>query len=231
MLASILIVEDHNLTRQGIRSMVEDELGARVVADTGDGLEVLPLVNEHNPDLLILDLGLPHQNGLDILRTLQEQSSAVRVVVLSMHGDDAYVTKAFALGASAYVLKGAPSSELVEALRAANRGERYLSRSLPEELMASELPASDAPDDRYELLTAREREILRLTAEGLTSPEMADRLDISSRTVDKHRQHVKEKLGLRNVAEMAAYAHRRGLIPEPPPLDETPTSETESDAP
>lgn len=214
MLISALIAEDHDLTRQGIQSLLEDRLEARVVATTGDGLEIFPLVEEHNPDLLILDLGLPHLNGLDVLRKIEKSSSNVRIVVLSMHGEDAYVSDAFELGASGYVLKGAPLQELIEAIRTVIAGEKYLSNALSEELIESSHSADTNVKDRFQRLTDREREVLQLTAEGHTSREIGENLHISPRTVDKHRENIQAKLELRNVVEMAAYAHQRGLIPE-----------------
>jgi len=220
MFASTVIVEDHDLTRQGIRSLLENRLNATVVAMTGDGLEAFPLVQEYEPDLLVLDLGLPHLNGLEVLRKIQKKDLSVRVVVLSMHGEETYVRKAFELGAASYVLKGAPLEEIVSAVRVAVSGDRYISQGLSEEWLDSVQSAADASVDRYEILTEREREVLQLTAEGYTGPEIGNRLHISPRTVEKHRENLQAKLELRNVVEMAAYAHQRGLIPRLPDLEE-----------
>lgn len=221
MLISALVAEDHDLTRKGIRSLLEDRLEARVPATTGDGLEVVPLLEEHEPDLLILDLGLPHLNGLNILRKIQESGISVQVVILSMHQEDAYVSEAFDLGVSSYVLKGAPADDVVTAVRAAAAGDRYLGSGLSEEILAARSSADAESGDRYDRLTDREREVLQLTAEGYTSKEIGERLYISHRTVDKHREHVQSKLGLSGTVEMTAYAYRRGIIPDPPPLGET----------
>jgi DNA-binding NarL/FixJ family response regulator len=220
MLASVLVAEDHDLTRQGIRSLLENRLDARVVATTGDGLEVVPLLEEHEPDLLVLDLGLPHLSGLEVLRTIQEKRISVQTVVLSMHGEDAYVSDAFDLGVSAYVLKGDSADEVVDAIRAAVAGDRYLSSGLSEEILDSSRSVEGGTGDRYERLTRREREVLQLTAEGYTSREIGEQLHISHRTVDKHRENVQAKLGLSGTVEMAAYAHRRGIIPDPPDLND-----------
>lgn len=213
MLGTALIAEDHDLTRKGIQSLLEDRLDARVPATTGNGLDVFPLLKKHEPDLLILDLGLPHLNGLDILRKIQKNGFSVHVVVLSMHADDSHVTKAFGLGASGYVLKGAPFKELLEAIQSVLKGDRYLSSGLAKELIAPVRTADDEIKDRYERLTDREREVLQLTAEGQTSEEIGEHLYISPRTAEKHRENIREKLELRNTTEMAAYAHQRGLIP------------------
>jgi len=212
MLISSLIAEDHDLTRQGIRSLLEDRLGARVCATTGNGLDVFSLLQEHEPDLLVLDLGLPHLNGLDVLRQIQGSALSVQVVVLSMHAEDIYVSRAFELGAAGYVLKGASLDEMVRAVRTVVGGNRYLSDDLSDALLNAPQSTNGDADDRYQTLTAREREVLQLTAEGYTSQEIGEHLHISPRTADKHRQNIKAKLELKNVAEMTAYAHRRGLI-------------------
>jgi DNA-binding NarL/FixJ family response regulator len=211
MLISALIVEDHDVTRQGLQHLLEEQLEARVVDTTGDGLEAISLLEEHEPDLLVLDLGLPGLNGLDILRRIRSLKLATKVVVLSMHGEDSYVTEAFQLGARGYVLKGSPLSELTEAIQAIVRGEKYVSSDLSEDLITSD-PTESTVEDRYHTLTDREREVLQLTAEGNTSREIGERLGISHRTVEKHRENIQAKLELRNTVEMAAYAHQRGLL-------------------
>ena len=218
MLISAIIAEDHDVTRQGLHSLLSEQLEARVAATTGDGLDVVPLVKEHSPDLLILDLGLPHLNGLDILRKVQGLPLPTKVIVLSMHGEDAYVSEAFQHGAAGYVLKGSPLSELTDAIQAVMKGKKYLSTDLSDDLLNDVTSPDEPAHDRYKTLTEREREVLQLTAEGYTSREIGDKLHISHRTVDKHRENVQAKLELRNTVEMATYAHQRGLIPSPPPL-------------
>jgi len=220
MLISALIAEDHDVTRQGLRGLLTNQLEARVDATTGDGLDVVPLVEEHEPDLLVLDLGLPHLNGLDILRRIETLSVPLKVVVLSMHGEDAYVSEAFRLGASGYVLKGSPLSELTEAIRTVMKGQTYLSSDLSDELLEPDFSSGQETQDRYQTLTEREREVLHLTAEGYTSREIGEKLYISHRTVEKHRENIQAKLELRNSVEMATYAHRRGLFPGPSSLAE-----------
>lgn len=211
MLVSALIVEDHDVTRQGLQSLLENQLEARIVGATGDGLDAIPLLEEHEPDLLVLDLGLPSLNGLDILRQIQQLDLPTQVVVLSMHGEDSYVIEAFELGAKGYVLKGSPLDELIEAIQSIMKGEKYVSSDLSEDLISSE-HTENKSQDRYQSLTDREREVLQLTAEGYTSRETGDKLGISHRTVEKHRENIQAKLELRNTVEMTAYAHKRGLV-------------------
>lgn len=208
MLISILIADDHPSTRQGLRAILENHLEARVVDATGDGLEVIPLLEHHDPDLLILDLGLPGLNGLDVLHEIKSSSVSVNVVVLSMHKEKAYIAEAFEYGASAYVLKGSSTEELLDAIRAAANGRRYLGTGLSPSIL-DDPSAPDPSTDRYNTLTKREREVLQLIAEGLTSDEIGERLHISPRTVDKHRENLKAKLELRNSVELTRFFLRR----------------------
>ena len=208
MLISVVIAEDHDVTRRGLRAILTTKLDARVAAATETGTNVLSLLEEHTPDLLILDLGLPGLNGLDVLHKIQDRDVSVKVVILSMLSEDAYVKEAFLKGASGYVLKGAPPEDLITAIRAAMNGDRYLSEELSDAILDPDSSSSN-PRDRYDTLTEREREVLQLVAEGLTSREIGDRLTISPRTVDKHRENLKAKLGLDNTAELTRFFLQR----------------------
>lgn len=214
---SVLIAEDHDITRQGLRTLLTSRLDASVVGMTGDGLQVVPLLKKYEPDLLVLDLGLPHLNGLDILRKIQNHNLSTEVIVLSMHDHDSYVLEAFQLGASGYVLKGSPLDELSEAVQTVVNGNRYLSSALPEELLCEQSASTSHP---VQALTEREREVLQLTAEGYTSREIGEKLHISHRTVEKHRENIQTKLDLKNAVEMTSYAHQNGLLMNPPRLEE-----------
>ncbi len=205
-----IIVEDHPIVRQGLRTLLERQ-GCQVVAETGDGLEALRLVEAHRPRLLLVDLSLKGLNGLEVLRQALRRVRSMRVLVLSMYDDDSYVIEALRSGAMAYVLKGSPVEELTRALEALYQGRRYLSAPLSERLLAQAEEASELQDP-YETLTDRERQILHLTAEGYTSREIAERLFISPRTVEKHRENLMTKLGLHSQAELIHYAIKRGLI-------------------
>lgn len=218
MLFSVLIAEDHDITRQGLRTLLSNQHDARVVGMTGDGLQVVPLLKKYEPDLLLLDLGLPHLNGLDVLRKIQNHNLSVEVIVLSMHEHESYVMEAFQLGASGYVLKGSPLDELSEAIQAVVSGNTYLSRGLPRDLLSEH---ASSPPPSVQTLTEREREVLQLTAEGYTSREIGEKLHISHRTVEKHRENIQTKLDLKNAVEMTSYAHRHGLLMNPPLLEET----------
>lgn len=206
------IAEDHAFTRKGLRATIEDALDARVVAEADTGQAALRLVDQHAPDVLVLDLVLPGLNGLEVVKQVRQRSARTKIVVLSMHKEDAYVLRALSEGASAYVLKEDAAHELIAAIGEAVKGRVFLSSGLPRALLEAEDAEGDA-SDRYELLTDREREVLQLIAEGHTSAEIGERLFISRRTVDKHRQNLMAKLELRNQAEVVRFALARGLIP------------------
>ena len=205
----IVLVEDHQIVRQGFRALLDREADLAVVAETGDGLEAVRLVEEERPDVLVLDLTLPGLDGLEVARRVGRQAPETRVVVLSMHNNAAYVAEALRAGAAAYVLKESSADDLGAALRAVSEGRSFFSEgvSLP--------PDDDEAEryDRYDTLSPREREVLHLLAQGLTGPEVAERLFISPRTVETHRSNVLAKLGLRGQTELVHYAIGRGLLP------------------
>lgn len=214
MSVTVVLADDHDVVRLGLRSLLEGEPGIEVVGDAANGVDLLPLLSRLHPNVLLLDLMLPGMAGLEVLRQLPKHSPRTRCVVLSMYASEAYVYQAFLNHASAYVCKGAPGGEIVQAVREAAAGRRYLSPPLSEESLANyAAQGRGAEDDGYESLTAREREVLKLTAEGLTSTEVGRRLFISPRTVEGHRAHVLEKLGLETQRDLVRYALRHGIIP------------------
>lgn len=214
----VLLAEDHEIVREGFRAILDEDLDFRITGETGDGLQVLPLVGDQHPDVLVLDLMLPGLHGLEILNRIAEHHADVEVVVLSMHADEHYIQEAFRRGARGYVLKDSPADVLKDAIRAAVRGERLLDPALPADLLHRPAPPPEDDDglDPYSFLTDREREVLQLTAEGLSLKETGERLHISPRTVEKHRTSILDKLGLRNVAEVVRFAVYRGLLGPPP---------------
>jgi two-component system, NarL family, response regulator NreC len=210
----IVLADDHKMVRQGFKTILSTHHGATVVAETGDGLEAVKLVEDLKPDLLVVDLSLPGLDGLEVTRRVKKKVPATRIIVLSMHADEGYVVSALRSGASGYVLKEAGPEELVEAVRLVMEGRQYLSSMLPAEEIRSLLKGGEAKaGDRYETLSSREREVLQLIAEGHSSPEISERLYISPRTVDTHRAKIIAKLGLRNVSDLIRFAVERGLIP------------------
>jgi DNA-binding NarL/FixJ family response regulator len=211
---SIVLAEDHTLVREGVRFLLKREKDFVVVGETADGLEVVPLVERLKPDVLLMDLILPGLNGLELTRRVVRKSAGTRVVVLSMHDSEVYVMEAFKNGAAGYLMKGCTAAELAQAVRSAASGRKYISRQLSDRVAQACLePPDRTAQGLFGSLTAREREILYLVAEGYTSAEIADRLFISRRTVETHRANLMTKLGLSNQSELIRYALRSGLLP------------------
>lgn len=210
MTVSILVADDHPIVRQGLSALFQTEPGLAVVGEAADGLTALRLTEQLQPDVLILDLMLPGLSGLEVARRVKRRASKTQIVVLSMHAHEAYVAEALAAGAIGYVVKDAGSAELIQAIQAAAEGRRYLSPSISEPALAA-YPAGGAADP-LDTLTKREREVMQLTAEGLSGAEASQRMHISPRTVETHRANVMKKLGLRNQRELVRYALERGLL-------------------
>lgn len=210
---TLVLVEDHEVVRQGLRALLAAEPDFRIVGEAGDGLSATHLVTQLRPDVLVLDLMLPGLPGMDVVRAVRQRAPETRVVILSMHTNEAYVLGALQAGAVAYVLKKSGASELLAAIRAAHGGRRYLSPPLSEAAIQLYVEKSRETPDPYQTLTAREREVLQLMVEGLTSAEIATRLVISLRTVEMHRSRVMHKLGLDKKTDLIRYAIKRGLLP------------------
>jgi len=210
---TIVLAGDHFIVRQTLRALLEAEPDFRVIGEAGDGLETMPLVERLRPQVLVLDLLMPGLSGLEVARQVRQRAPETRVIVLSMHANEAYVLEALRHGAAAYVLKATSSTELVQAVRAVVAGRRYLSRPLTERALAAYAQRAEATPDLYETLTTREREVLHLAAEGCSNSEIGARLSISPRTVEIHRRHLMRKLGLQSQTELVRYAVRRGIIP------------------
>jgi two-component system, NarL family, response regulator NreC len=209
----LLLAEDHAVVREGLRKMIEAEADLAVVGETSDGSEVVGLVDELKPDLVLLDLSLPGLHGLEVIRQLHSRTHRSRILVLSMHAHHHYVRTALANGADGYLAKGVDSKELVCAIRSVAEGSRYLSAEVSMAAKGESEGAALAADRGYESLTRREREILRHVAEGHSNAATAARLFISERTVESHRASAMRKLGLRTTAELVRYAIRTGIVP------------------
>ncbi|HET6861749.1 MAG TPA: response regulator transcription factor [Pyrinomonadaceae bacterium] len=211
---TIVLADDHHIVRQGLRALLEVENDLHVVGEAGDGLEAVQKVELLGPKVLVLDLMMPGLNGLDVLKQIKKRSPNTQIVILSMYANEAYVLEALSNGASAYVLKDSKSADLVQAVREAAAGRRYLSPPLTARAIeVYQERAQSTTLDRYETLTAREREVLHLAAEGRTNSEIAVRLGISSRTAETHRANLMHKLDMHSQAELIRFALRRGIIP------------------
>lgn len=211
-----VVADDHPIVRQGLRALLEVEDGCTIVGEAADGLTAIDLITRLKPEIAILDVQLPDLDGLEVTRRTREQSPGTRIIMLSMYADEPYVVDALRNGALGYVLKGSATTDLLEAVHAAVKGHRFLSAPLAERALdAYALGNAETPRplDRYELLTAREREVLQLAAQGVSNAEIGERLSISPRTVETHRSNLMRKLQLQNQRELIGFAVRRGLVP------------------
>lgn len=213
-MTTILLLDDHPMVRGGLRAAFGAVSGWEVVGEAADGAVGLELARRLRPDILVVDLQMPGMGGLEVLAQVRGATPATRVIIFSMHAEDAYIREALELGASAYVLKDADAAEVVHAIRAVLQGGRYLSPSLAERMINAYLqqPQASQVVDWAEMLTARERQVLVLVAQGLNNAEIGDRLAISPRTAETHRANLLRKLGLTGQADLARFARDRGLI-------------------
>jgi two-component system, NarL family, response regulator NreC len=211
---TIVLADDHALIREGLRTVLAGEGDCVVVGEAADGRDVVPLVNQLQPDVLIVDLMLPSLSGLEVIRQVRSRTPHTRVVALSMHANESYVLAALRHGAVAYVLKDAHSREIIQAVREVVAGRHYLSPPLSQLALEAYIQkAKGAPLDAYETLTTREREVLHLIAQGESTSAIAARLALSPRTIETHRSNLIRKLGLRTQNDLIRYALQRGIIP------------------
>ena len=205
----ILLADDHALVRRGLRMVLEAQSDLEVVAEAGDGVEALEAALREEVDLAILDVSMPRMTGLQAAAELTRRRPAIRVLMLSMHDSEQYLFEALKAGASGYVLKSGADRDLVEACRAAMRGEPFLYPAAVSRLIRDLLDRAEEPADP---LTPRELQVVKLIAEAHTTEQIAELLVISPRTVDRHRENILAKLGMRDRVELTRYAIRRGLV-------------------
>lgn len=209
----LLIADDHTLVRQGLRRILEGQPGWEVVAETGDGREAVRLAAELRPDVVLLDIAMPHLNGVEAMQQIERRVPGVRVLVLSMYSDEAYVTRAIRAGASGYLLKDSADTDLIKGITAVAQGKSFFSPAAARVIVDNYArPAATGVADRFDSLSEREREVFQLVAEGYSNKEVAEFLHISPATVETHRAHVMEKLDLHSTAELVLCAVRRGIV-------------------
>ena len=210
----VLLADDHAIVRRGLRSLLESEPGLSVVAEASDGLEALRLAEEHDPDLVILDVGMPKLNGIDVAARLQKLKRPPQVIILSMHADESYIIRALSAGARAYLLKDATDEDLLPAVRTVAAGKPFFSPTVTGVLVEDYVRQLQTRGltDSYHLLTDREKEVLQLLAEGRSNKEVAALLNLGLSTVETHRGNLMQKLNLHNTAEIVLYAVRKGII-------------------
>ncbi|MCX7144345.1 MAG: response regulator transcription factor [Proteobacteria bacterium] len=208
----VVLADDHTLVRAGIKSLLEAMIGVAVMGEAADGRAAIELAREHQPDVMILDIGMARMDGLQATRAIKDEWPRIKVIILSMHSTADVVGQALRCGASAYLVKDAATAELELALRAVTRGEIYLSPAVSRQMVAGYMPGGQAPNPEKDRLTARQHEILQLIGEGKNTKEIARALDLSTKTVEAHRAQIMERLGARDIANLVLEAIRRGLI-------------------
>lgn len=210
----ILLADDHTLLRQGMRRLLDAEEDFEILDEAGDGLEAVHKAEQLRPDLMVFDYAMPGLSGPQAAIRIKQIDPKAKVIILTMHEDEEYVEEALGAGASGYILKDAAANELITAIRSVHRGETYLSPKISKKIVAGYLKHSkrEEPMTPFEQLTIREKEILRLLAEGHSAKEVSQLLDIQPKTVDAHRANLMKKLGLHSRSDLIKYAIRRKII-------------------
>jgi len=210
----ILLADDHNVMRRGLRLLLESQPGFSVVAEAADGRQAVEQAQATKPDVAVLDIGMPHLNGTEAAQRITEILPNTAIVMLSMHSDEGYVLRALKAGARGYLVKDSAEDDLIEAIKAVSLGKAFFSPEVSKMLVEDyvrEIRARGVHDS-YELLTAREREILQLLAEGKSNKDIATLLGLSLFTIETHRRNLQEKLNIHSFAELILYAVRKGVI-------------------
>jgi DNA-binding NarL/FixJ family response regulator len=214
----VLLADDHTLVRAGIRSLLEGLADVEVVAETGDGREAVRLIQTYQPEVVLMDIGMPKMNGLEATARITREFPRVHVIILSMHASEEYVWQALRAGATGYLLKDADTAELAIAVRSAAQGRTYLSPAVSGHVVSDYVRRVGAEAEPaqgsgpFDVLTPRQREILQLIAEGLSTKEMAKALKLSIKTVETHRAQLMDRLDIHDVAGLVRYAIRTGLV-------------------
>jgi DNA-binding NarL/FixJ family response regulator len=212
MKTKILLVDDHKILRDGIRSLVKGYDDIDVIGEAPDGRTALQMVKELSPDRVIMDLSMPDMNGIDATRKIRNEHPDIKVIALSMHHDKQFVSEIFRAGASGYLIKDSAFDELDHAIRVVMSGKTYINPLIASIVVESLVSQSSTPSSQsFSLLTEREREVLQLIAEGRSTKQIAYDLSVSSKTVESHRRQVMGKLNIRSVAELTKFAIREGL--------------------
>ena len=212
LVTQILIADDHSIVRSGLKKVLDAKPDLEVVAEAQDGAEAVEKALNEDVHLAILDVSMPRMTGIQAAAELHKRKPELKTLMLSMHDSEQFLFEALKAGASGYVLKSGADTDIVDAVRAAMRGDSYLYPSAVTSLVRDYVERGDRGEEEFDVLTPRELEVLKLIAEAYTSKQIADELFISIKTVDRHRQNILEKLGMRDRVELTRYAIKRGLI-------------------
>ncbi len=209
----ILLADDHAILRSGLKALLNMEADLEVVGEASNGREAVQMAKQLSPDVIVMDISMPEMDGLQAAEEIHRLGLPCRIVMLTVHADEDYLFQTLRMGASGYVLKSSADTELIDAIRTAHRGEVFLYPSAVKKLLGEYLRGESAEGRRErDVLTSREREVLKLTAEGYTNNEIAEKLVISPKTVDTYRQRIMEKLNLHRRSELVRYALQKGLL-------------------
>ncbi|UCD80337.1 MAG: response regulator transcription factor [Desulfobacterales bacterium] len=210
----VIIVEDHKLFREGLKSILSGKADLEVVGEAGDGLEAIRTVKKCRPDFMLLDLSMPKMNGISVMREIKLLFPEIKIMALTIHESDQYVLESFEAGADGYCLKDAGRNELMMAIDSVLQGRRYISPSISDNVLEGYLTGRRKLKSKtsWDTITQREREVLKLLGEGFQNKEISDMLHISVKTVEKHRANIMNKLDLHNAAALTAYAIEHGLV-------------------
>ncbi len=214
MSVTILLADDHPVVRQGMRNLLDTEAGFLVVGEAENGLEAVELAEQLKPDVVVVDMMMPRLNGLEAIRQITARLPDTRCIVLSMQSADPYIVQALKAGASGYVLKDSGPNDVINAIHQVLDGKRYLSPQLSEKLIDLFIAKVETKVlDPYNTLSTREREVLQLSAEGLSNSDIAEQLSIASRTVESHRQSMMSKMGFKTQTDLIRFALKKGILP------------------
>lgn len=213
-MTTVLLADDHVLIRRGLRTVLERTAGIEVVGEANDGREAVKLAQELKPDIIVMDIAMPHLNGIDATTQILGKNPAIKIIMLSMYSDESYLVRALSAGARGYLLKDSAETDLLQAVEALEAGRPFFSPTIAKTLLEDYMLRLTQRNltDSYDLLTDREKEILQLLAEGKSNKEVAHILNLSPYTVETHRSHIMRKLNLHNTAEIVLYAVRKKII-------------------